>query len=278
VEPREPFEARNPLKMPLRRLSAASINSLSVSERKAFLASLDQSQASRLLDHWRFWLRDEQLAPDASWRIWLFLGGRGAGKTLAGAHWLAEGFRTKQMRRAGIIGATFNDARAVMVEGESGLMNLCDGATFEPSNRRIVWPSGARISVLSADEPDSLRGYQFDALWLDELDLQKLQIQAKAAETEQEIRLAASQGSWSGLTSSITAEGAIGATYPWVNAARALVRPTLTIGLTTFLACAFFAMAPGDIDRAYVADSLVFAAVTSIVWWFGDRAPKKSSH
>jgi hypothetical protein len=59
---------------------------------------------------------------------------------------------------------------------------------------------------------------------------------------------------------------------------RALVRPTLTLGLTTFLACAFFAMAPGDIDRAYVADSLVFAAVTSIVWWFGDRAPKKSSH
>ena len=62
-----------------------------------------------------------------------------------------------------------------------------------------------------------------------------------------------------------------------INAARALVRPALAIGLSTFLACAFFAMAPGDIDRAYVADNLVFAAVTSIVWWFGDRAPKKSS-
>lgn len=62
-----------------------------------------------------------------------------------------------------------------------------------------------------------------------------------------------------------------------MNAARALVRPVLTIGLATFLASAFFALAPGDIDRAYIADSLVFAAVSSIVWWFGDRAPGKSS-
>jgi hypothetical protein len=53
------------------------------------------------------------------------------------------------------------------------------------------------------------------------------------------------------------------------------VRPTLTLGLTTFLASAFFALAPGDIDRAYVADSLVFVAVTAVVWWFGDRAPRK---
>ena len=119
---------------------------------------------------------------------------------------------------------------------------------------------------------------QKQAEWSHELDLQKLQMQAKAAETEQEIHIAENQGSWSGLTSSLAAEGALGATYPWVNATRALVRPALTIGLTTFLACAFFAMSPGDIDRAYVADSLVFAAVTSIVWWFGDRAPKKSSH
>ena len=58
---------------------------------------------------------------------------------------------------------------------------------------------------------------------------------------------------------------------------RALVRPALTLGLGGFLCTAFFAMSPGDIDRAYVADSLVFAAVTAIVWWFGDRAPKKGA-
>jgi hypothetical protein len=119
---------------------------------------------------------------------------------------------------------------------------------------------------------------QKQAEWSHESELLKLQMQAKASETEQEIHVAESEGSWSGLGASVTAEGELGATYPWVNAVRALVRPALTLGLSTFLASAFFALAPGDIDRAYVADSLVFAAVTSIVWWFGDRAPRKTSH
>lgn len=114
------------------------------------------------------------------------------------------------------------------------------------------------------------------AEWAHELDLQKLQMQAKTAETEQEIRITQNQGSWSGLAGSLAAESGIGASYPWVNAVRSLTRPALTLGLTGFLSGAFFAMAPGDIDRAYVADSLVFAAVTAIVWWFGDRAPKKT--
>ena len=251
---------------------------LSRPARRSFLNSLSDDDAEFLLNDWQRYARDEQIAPDGAWKIWLFLGGRGAGKTRSGAEWISEGIANEEMRRIGLIGATYDDTRAIMIEGESGLLKLSRGASFEPSKRRIKWQSGAIATVLSADEPDSLRGHQFDALWLDELDLQKLQMQAKAAETEQEIHIAENQGSWSGLTSSLAAEGALGATYPWVNATRALVRPALTIGLTTFLACAFFAMSPGDIDRAYVADSLVFAAVTSIVWWFGDRAPKKSSH
>lgn len=115
---------------------------------------------------------------------------------------------------------------------------------------------------------------QKQAEWTHETELLRLQMQAKAAETEQNIHVAESQGSWSGLTSSVAAEGGITPSYAWVNAVRALVRPVLTVGLTTFLSIAFFTLAPGDLDRAYVADSLVFVAVTSIVWWFGDRAPK----
>jgi len=254
-----------------------SIRSLSESGRTEFVQSLTDDESEDALDNLGFWLRPEQAAPGGSWRIWLLLGGRGAGKTLAGAHWLASNIWDNRMRRVGLIGATHHDARSVMVEGESGLLKLCKDVTYEPTNRRITFPTGATVSVLSADEPDSLRGPQFDGLWLDETDLLKLQMQAKAAETEQEIHIAESQGSWSGLNASLTAEGALQSSYPWVNAVRSLVRPALTLGLATFLSAAFFAMAPGDIDRAYVADSLVFAAVTSIVWWFGDRAPKKSS-
>jgi Calicivirus putative RNA polymerase/capsid protein len=113
--------------------------------------------------------------------------------------------------------------------------------------------------------------------WQHDLDLQKLQMQASAQQGAQQLQVAQSQGEWSGLAASVAAEGVVGASYPWVNAVRALIRPALTLGLTSFLCAAFFALTPGDIDRAYVADSLVFAAVTSIVWWFGDRAPRKNA-
>ena len=117
---------------------------------------------------------------------------------------------------------------------------------------------------------------QKQAAWAHETDLLKLQMQTKREETEDELKIVAARGSQAGLTASLQAEASIGTTYEWVNAVRALVRPALTFGLAAFLCAAFFALTPGDIDRAYVANSLVFAAVTAIVWWFGDRAPKRA--
>ncbi len=108
------------------------------------------------------------MPPAGDWRLWLFLGGRGAGKTRAGAEWIADGIARGTMRRIALIGATFNDARAVMIEGQSGLLGVARGATFEPSNRRVLWPGGEVATVLSAEEPDGIRGHQFDAAWGDE--------------------------------------------------------------------------------------------------------------
>ena len=121
-----------------------------------------------MLDRWDFWARDSQLAPDGDWRIWLFLGGRGAGKTRAGAEWIAAQVRSAKARRIGLIGATDRDARQVMVEGESGLLAVCDGLDYQPSNNLLRWPCGAEARLLSAAEPDGFRGYQFDCLWGDE--------------------------------------------------------------------------------------------------------------
>jgi phage terminase large subunit-like protein len=55
-----------------------------------------------------------------------------------------------------------------MVEGESGLLKVVAGAVFEPSNNRLLWPNGAVATLLSAEEPDTFRGYQFDGVWGDE--------------------------------------------------------------------------------------------------------------
>jgi phage terminase large subunit-like protein len=136
--------------------------------RRKFLETLNDKDAEFIMSDWRFWARDEQLAPPGDWRIWLFLGGRGSGKTRAGAEWIADGVARGQMQRIALIGATHGDARSVMIEGESGLLSVAENISYEPSNRRVLWPCGAVATVLSAEEADSIRGHQFDAAWADE--------------------------------------------------------------------------------------------------------------
>ncbi len=105
------------------------------------------------------------------WRTWVFLGGRGAGKTRAGAEWVwsvARGLGAGG--RIALVGPTLHDARSVMVEGPSGVLSLPwrSGAMFEPSMRRVRFPGGAVGLLFSAGEPERLRGPQFHAAWGDE--------------------------------------------------------------------------------------------------------------
>ena len=80
-----------------------------------------------------------------------------------------------QMRadmRVALIGETLADARAVMVEGVSGLLAVHPPDAkplYEPSKRQVTWPNGAIAQLFSADDPESLRGPQFSAAWCDEL-------------------------------------------------------------------------------------------------------------
>ncbi len=106
-----------------------------------------------------------------------------------------------------------------------------------------------------------------------ERELLNLQSQWQQPETEAEPTVPVVL--CNGLVTSVAADGALPTSYRWVDATRALVRPVLTIGLSVVLAAALFSMAPNDAARATVIDSLVFAAVTAIVWWFGDRAPSR---
>jgi phage terminase large subunit-like protein len=112
------------------------------------------------------------------WTTWLMLGGRGAGKTRTGAEWvraLANGtppYADRRIGRIALIGETLHDARAVMLEGESGLLNVGpphERPIWMASRKRLEWPSGAVGEVFSADDPESLRGPQFEAAWCDEL-------------------------------------------------------------------------------------------------------------
>ena len=112
-----------------------------------------------------------QLPPPGDWRTWLILGGRGAGKTRAGAEWV-RAMVAARARRVAIIGETFDQGREVMIFGESGIMSVSPPDArpkWIATRNLLVWPNGAEAQLFSAHEPEALRGPQFDAAWVDEL-------------------------------------------------------------------------------------------------------------
>jgi phage terminase large subunit-like protein len=127
---------------------------------------------------WDFWAMAHQRPPEGDWRTWVVLGGRGAGKTRAGAEWVrgvAEGSRAHdpgRARRIALVGETIDQAREVMVMGDSGILACCppDRRPSWIAGRNLLrWPNGAEAQIFSAHSPETLRGPQFDAAWADEM-------------------------------------------------------------------------------------------------------------
>jgi phage terminase large subunit-like protein len=116
--------------------------------------------------------RPEQKPPDMPWIVWLILAGRGFGKTRTGAEWIRYRVETKQAARIALVAPTAADGRDIMVEGESGILNVFPKSyrpIYEPSKRRLTFYTGATATVYSADEPERLRGPNNDTAWADEL-------------------------------------------------------------------------------------------------------------
>lgn len=117
--------------------------------------------------------RREQKPPEGDWRTWLIMGGRGSGKTRAGAEWI-HGLASADARsglRIALVAETLGDAREVMIDGVSGICRIArrNRPDFEISRRRLVWPNGAVAQIFSSEDPESLRGPQFHFAWCDEL-------------------------------------------------------------------------------------------------------------
>lgn len=140
-------------------------------ERNLILAGMDPDA---LLWDWSVWGRPEQQAPDGNWNVWLVLAGRGFGKTRLASEWVREEakYTTTGQRRFALVARTAADVRDVIVEGESGILNVTPPSErphYEPSKRRLTWPNGNVATLFTADEPDSLRGPQFTHAWGDEV-------------------------------------------------------------------------------------------------------------
>lgn len=136
----------------------------------AFLSSLSAREAAWLAGFWPLWAHSYQQPPPGDWTVWLLMGGRGAGKTRAGAEWVRE--EARRAARIALVGETFADVRDVMVEGPSGILAVHPRDArplWSPTRRRLEWPNGAVAFAFSAEDPDALRGPQFHAAWADEL-------------------------------------------------------------------------------------------------------------
>lgn len=131
---------------------------------------LTDEQAEALLHDWEWHSRPEQQIPPGDWITWLILAGRGFGKTRTGAETVRKWVKTNEY--VNLIGATADDARDIMIEGESGILAICpkeERPLYVPSKRRLEWPNGARSLIFTADEPERLRGKQHQKLWGDEV-------------------------------------------------------------------------------------------------------------
>lgn len=121
---------------------------------------------------WRKIAREKQLAPEGEWSVWLILAGRGFGKSRSVNEWAIEQARKMPGSRGALVAATSADVRDVVMEGESGILNISPPdfqPRYYPSKRRVEWPNGSIATTYSADEPDRLRGPQHHWAMCDEL-------------------------------------------------------------------------------------------------------------
>jgi phage terminase large subunit-like protein len=154
----------------------AQLGALGTQKYRQLLNNLSNHALKILKDDFTFSAHPHQRMPfniqgNAHYTDWLILGGRGSGKTRAGAEAILQAVRTGQARRIALIGETLHDVTEVMVYGDSGIiassLNI-ERPKFNRSERKLIFPNGAEAAIFSAKDPDSLRGPQFDFAWCDE--------------------------------------------------------------------------------------------------------------
>lgn len=123
------------------------LGNLPRAELHEMIAEMSERQQRSVPHHWHLLAHAGQCAPPGPWSTWLMLAGRGFGKTRAGAEWVRAIAEHDPRARIALVGASLAEARAVMVEGPSGLLATARARHrphFEPSRRRLCWSAGRR--------------------------------------------------------------------------------------------------------------------------------------
>jgi len=149
------------------------VQRLGPARRRRLFAHFPVSAIRSIEDEWRWQARLGQTEPEGDdWLTWLSMTGRGFGKTRAGAEWVWARARERPGARIALVGASIAEVRAVMIEGESGLLAVarCDEVPiWRPSRGEFLFPSGAIGHAYSGANPAGLRGPQHHFAWCDEI-------------------------------------------------------------------------------------------------------------
>jgi phage terminase large subunit-like protein len=94
-------------------------DSLERGERELFLSQLTKGKREEFFRDWRVWAFDYQIPPETDWDTWLFLAGRGSGKTRSAVEYIIDCVNQEWARRIAIVGQGEDDVRQVMVQGEA---------------------------------------------------------------------------------------------------------------------------------------------------------------
>jgi phage terminase large subunit-like protein len=119
-----------------------------------------------------------QMAPPGDWTYWLFVAGRGAGKTDSGAHYVTQHVNGPACldgpvpHRVAIAAPTLGDARMTCVRGDSGILGHDPSARFVLMDGEVVWTNGSTGRIFGSYTPEDVerwRGPQHCLVWADEL-------------------------------------------------------------------------------------------------------------
>ena len=163
-----------------RKITSEVLRTLPPAKVKEVLSALGPQKTEELKHDWNFWARDNQLEPEGKdWNTWFINAGRGFGKTRSGVEWVRENVK-RGVKRIAAVASTNSDIERVMVKGESGFLSVCwkgdktyagkpmGFPEWSPTKRTLTWENGAQVQFFSAEEPERLRGPQFELAWCDE--------------------------------------------------------------------------------------------------------------
>lgn len=131
-------------------------------ERNNIIDSMPPQELAALSFDWNWWARPKQLKcfKEKDWSTFLYLCGRGFGKTRTGTEWVKYMAETYPGSYIAVVGPTTQSVNRTLVEGETGLLNICapGSVTYQRTKAQVKWKNGSIAMLYSAEKPDRLRG------------------------------------------------------------------------------------------------------------------------